>query len=182
MPLIFSFISSGSSSIVQYLRGFYCGPQNEGPESPRFQPCGFLSHSPPLCSSSLLVSFLCCSFQLLSPWQSSTPIWTVLKFISFQNLSVGTFWSIQFADIAIVRSAEVYTAGTIFWLLHLNLDTHLNKLYHPSYIPYFTLQFGNTRHAKAMLRTKHCSHLNRGTSRSLLIKHPWTHIQKCFSV
>lgn len=131
MPLIFSFISSGSSSIVQYLRGFYCGPQNEGPESPRFQPCGFLSHSPPLCSSSLLVSFLCCSFQLLSPWQSSTPIWTVLKFISFQNLSVGTFWSIQFADIAIVRSAEAAHSWHNFLAFTLKLRHTLKQVISP---------------------------------------------------
>lgn len=149
MPLIFSFISSGSSSIVQYLRGFYCEPQNEGPES-LLLPISWIPLFLPLCSSSLLVSFLCCSFQLLSPWQSSTPIWTVLKFLNFPSeiLSTGTFWSLQFADRAWVRSAEVYTAGTIFWLLHLHSDTHLNKLYHPNYIPYFIPQFVNTRNLK----------------------------------
>lgn len=180
MPLIFSL---GSSSIVQYLRGFYCGPQNEGPESPSFQPCGFLSHSLPLCSSSLLVSFLCCSFQLLSPWQSSTPIWTVLKFLSFQSLSVGTFWSIQFADIASTLCRSLHSWHN-FLAFTLTLRHTLKQVISPKLYSLFhsLLQIGNTRHAKAMLRTKHCSHLNKGTSRSLLIKHPWTHIQQCFSV
>lgn len=142
MPLIFSFISSSPSSIVKYLRGFYCEPQNEGPESLSFSLVDS-SVSLPLCSSSRLVSFLCCSFQLLlSPWQSSTPIWTVLTFLCFpsQFLSAGAFWSLQFADIAWVRSAEVYTTGTIFQLLYVHSETHLNKWYHPSYIPYFISQ------------------------------------------
>lgn len=142
MPLIFSFISSGPSSIVKYLRGFYCEPQNEGPESPSFSLVDS-SLSPPLFLLRL-VSFLCCLFQLLlSPWQNSTPIWTCFE-ISLLPFADSLHWYIVISTvcwhIVWVRSAEVYTAGTIFQLLHVHSDTHLNKWYHPSYIPYFISQ------------------------------------------
>lgn len=132
MLLIFSFISSGSLSIVQYLRGFYWGT--------RIPPASNLmdsSLSPPL-------------FLLLSCFLSLLFIPTSVPMAEL-NIHLNCFEISQLPFIdslhwyILISTVCWHSLSAVCWSLHswhnflaftLTLR-HTLKLYHPSYIPYF---------------------------------------------
>lgn len=155
MPLIFSFISSGPSSIVKYLRGFYCEPQNEGPESPSFSLVdSSLSLSlsvPPLALFPFSVvhsSFFCPHGRAQHPsemfWNFSVPF---ADFLRWYILISRVCW---------------HSLSAVCWSLHSwhNLSAFACTLRHtlkqvisPKLCSLFHIPVSNTRNTKTTLRS-----------------------------
>ncbi len=158
MPLISSFISSGPSSIVKYLRGFYCEPQNEGPESPSFS----------LVDSSLSLS-LSLSLFLISPCFLSLlfiPASSVLMAELNTHLNCFEISLLPFADFLrwyiLISTVCWHSLSAVCWSLHSwhNLSAFACTLRHtlkqvisPKLYSSFHIPVSNTRNTKTTLKS-----------------------------